>query len=83
MPPALGSLVQESHWQTGASPVEGHQVDEGARAYGVWKGIDRMGVVQSEEEKARGRNFVVAFNYLLSGYREDGARDTQWYYKRQ
>lgn len=51
--------------------MEGHQDDEGAGAPGVLKTADRMGVGQSEEEKARGRSIVLAFNYLPSGYRDN------------
>lgn len=42
--PVLGSPVQKRHWDTGASPAEGHQEGGGSGARGVWREVRVLGL---------------------------------------
>lgn len=51
MPPAVDCLVQKRHWQTGPSPVEGHQDDEGLEHMMYEKELKEQGLFNLKKKR--------------------------------
>lgn len=69
----VGLPVQERYRLTGASPAQGHQNGQEARAQDTQEEAEGAGTVQPGEETAQGE-FITAWTYLMGGCIEDGAR---------
>lgn len=66
MCPVLGSPVEDRYGSVRAGPEEGRENDQRAETHLVWRRAERVGVVQTGEEKALG-----AFRYTTRSCQTD------------